>query len=75
MRACWQCKRVFDLFLAGEGLTGTDSHLNITSPAECAACDGDGNAKQCHKGKGKEKVTGHAAPLSFCGKHPVMNEQ
>jgi hypothetical protein len=44
-----------------QGLTGADSHLEVTRPAECAACDGNGNAKQGNKGKGKEKVTNHAS--------------
>jgi hypothetical protein len=51
---CWQCKRVFDLFSELHWLTGADSHFEVTRAAECAACDGNGKGKQCHKGKGKE---------------------
>jgi hypothetical protein len=58
-----------------QGFGCADSHLEVIRAAKHAACDGDGNAKAKHKGKGKEKVADHAALLSFCGKHPVMNEQ
>jgi hypothetical protein len=54
MRTCWQCKRIFDLFLELHWLTGTESCFDITRAAEFPACDGDGKAKQGHKGKGKE---------------------
>ena len=37
-------------------LTCTDSHFDVTRPAEFPACDGDGKAKQGEQGKGKEKV-------------------
>jgi hypothetical protein len=64
------------LFSAGERFTGADSHLEVTRSAKFPACHGNGEAKAKHKGKGKGKVAqGHATPLSFCGKHPVMNEQ
>jgi hypothetical protein len=43
--------------------TCTHAHFDITGTAKRAACDGNGEAKQCHKGKGKEKVTDHAAPF------------
>jgi hypothetical protein len=54
MHTCWQCKRIFDLFLAGEGLTCTDSRFDVTRPAKRAACDGDGKAQQGKQGNGKE---------------------
>jgi hypothetical protein len=67
MHTCRQCKRIFDLFLEVQRFTCTDSHLQVTRPAECAACHGNGNAKQgkqCHKGKGKENVKGfHTLPV------------
>ena len=65
MRACWQCKRIFDLFLELHWLTGAHAHLDVARPAECAARDGNGKAKQGKKGEGKEKVTDHATPLSM----------
>jgi hypothetical protein len=40
----------------GSRFTGADSHLEVTRPAECAACDRYGKAKQGKQGKGKEKV-------------------
>jgi hypothetical protein len=46
--------------------TCADSHFDIRRPAECPACDGNGKGKQCHKGKGKEKVGGfQITPLSI----------
>jgi hypothetical protein len=54
MHTYWQGKRFFDLFLEAHGLTGTHAHFQVRRPAECTACDGDGQADQCHKGKGKE---------------------
>jgi hypothetical protein len=54
MHACWQCKRVFELFLAGEGLTCTDSHFDVRRPAKGSACHGNGNAQQGKQGEGKE---------------------
>jgi DnaJ-class molecular chaperone len=33
---------------------GSHAHFDVTRPAKCPACDGDGNAKQGHKGNGKE---------------------
>jgi hypothetical protein len=56
MHTYWQCKQVFELFLAGEGLTGADSHFDVTRAAECAACDSNSKAKQGKQGDEKEKV-------------------
>jgi hypothetical protein len=47
----------------GSRFTCADSHFDVRRPAECAACHGNGKAKQGHKGKGKEWVTDHAAPF------------
>jgi hypothetical protein len=48
------------------GFRGTEPCFNITRPAEGPACDGDGKAKQGHKGKGKEKFGGfQITPLSI----------
>jgi hypothetical protein len=64
MRACWQCKRIFDLFFKVYGLTGADSHFQVTRPAKHAACHGNGKAKQNKQGEEKEKVTdAHASPF------------
>jgi hypothetical protein len=54
MHACWQCKRIFDLFLEVQRFTGTHAHFEVTRPSECAARDGDAKGKAKHKGKGKE---------------------
>jgi hypothetical protein len=37
-------------------LTGSHAHFQVTRPAERAACDGDGKAKQGKQGEEKEKV-------------------
>jgi hypothetical protein len=44
-------------------LTGTEPCFDVTRVAEAPACDGDGKAKQCHKGNGKEGFADHAAPF------------
>jgi hypothetical protein len=54
MHTCWQCKRIFELFLEAQRLTCADARFNVTRPAERSACDGDGKGKAKHKGKGKE---------------------
>ena len=64
MHTCWQCKRIFDLFLEGEGLTGAEPCFDVTRAAKCAARNGDGKAKQGKQGKGKEGFADHATPLS-----------
>jgi hypothetical protein len=54
MHTYWQCKRVFDLFLEVQRLTGADSHFKITRAAKGSACHCNGKAKAKHQGKGKE---------------------
>jgi hypothetical protein len=46
-------------------LTGAEPCFDVTRAAKRAACNGNGKAQQGHQGKGKEKVTDHAAPLSM----------
>jgi hypothetical protein len=54
------------LRLKAHGFTCADAHIDVTRAAKRAACDGDGNAKQSHKGKGKGKVGGfQISPLSI----------
>jgi len=65
MHTYWQCKRIFELFLELHWLTCTDSHFDVRRPAKCAACDGNGQAKQGKQGKGKEGFADHSAPLSI----------
>ena len=48
------------------GFTCTHARFDVTRPAECAACHGNGNAKAKHQGNGKEKVKGfQITPLSI----------
>jgi hypothetical protein len=56
MHTYWQCKRVFQLFSAGERLGSPLEHFQVTRSAKGSACDGDGQAKQGNKGKGEKNV-------------------
>lgn len=53
------------MFLAGERFTCTHAHFDVTRPAECAACHGDGQRDQCHKEKEKKGFADHATLLSM----------
>jgi hypothetical protein len=46
------------------GFGGSHAQFDVRRPSKFSACDGNGKAKQCHKGKGKEGFTDHATPLS-----------
>jgi hypothetical protein len=44
----------YDSIFKVHGFTCADAHFDVTRAAKFPACDGNGKAKQCHKGKAKE---------------------